>query len=157
MLPVPPPGALGREMAACGALGAVLGAARGLFPVRGPRAFLPDMALVGALLLGTQSYAAGASCAGVLRWYMLAAAFAGAAGARSLVGPPVQWLEGRLLWLLGLPFRLLGHRVVQPLARRHRAGREERKLRRNAKRTAKNQKKSLPNQHPLLYNSYVSK
>ena len=65
---------VGQEMAACAALGAALGGARALFPEKGRAAFLPDVLLVGALLLGLQSYAAALSAGGVLRWYQLAAA-----------------------------------------------------------------------------------
>ena len=43
---------VGQEMAACAALGAALGGARALFPEKGRAAFLPDVLLVGALLLG---------------------------------------------------------------------------------------------------------
>ena len=52
---------VGQEMAACAALGAALGGARALFPEKGRAAFLPDVLLVGALLLGLQSYAAALS------------------------------------------------------------------------------------------------
>ena len=69
---------VGQEMAACAALGAALGGARALFPEKGRAAFLPDVLLVGALLLGLQSYAAALSAGGVLRWYQLAAAVFGA-------------------------------------------------------------------------------
>ena len=70
---------VGQEIAACAALGAALGGARALFPEKGRAAFLPDVLLVGALLLGLQSYAAALSAGGVLRWYQLAAAVLAAA------------------------------------------------------------------------------
>ena len=82
MIPVLPLPALGREIAACTVLGACTGAVRALFPARGRAAFLPDVAWVGTLLAAVQSYAAGESFAGVLRWYMAAAAFAGAGACR---------------------------------------------------------------------------
>ena len=72
------PARLLQEAAACAALGAALGAARAFLPVRGRAAFAPDMLLSGAVLLACQSYAAGYSKAGVLRWYMVAAAFTAA-------------------------------------------------------------------------------
>ena len=59
-----------QEAAACAVLGAALGAARAFLPVRGRAAFAPDVLLSGAVLLACQSYAAGYSKAGVLRWYM---------------------------------------------------------------------------------------
>ncbi len=51
MAPALPAGLIGREAAACVLLGAVLGGARALFPEKGRGAFLPDVLLVGALLL----------------------------------------------------------------------------------------------------------
>ena len=52
MAPALPAGLIGREAAACVLLGVVLGGARALFPEKGRGAFLPDVLLVGALLLG---------------------------------------------------------------------------------------------------------
>lgn len=65
MAPALPAGLIGREAAACVLLGAVLGGARALFPEKGRGAFLPDVLLVGALLLGLQSYAASLSFGGI--------------------------------------------------------------------------------------------
>ena len=70
------PARLLQEAAACAVLGAALGAVRAFWPVRGRAAFVPDLLLSGAVLLVCQSYAAGYSKEGVLRWYMVAAAFA---------------------------------------------------------------------------------
>ena len=75
MAPALAPTLIGQEAAACALLGLVLGSVRAVFPVRGRAAFLPDMALVGAVLLGLQSYAAALSAGGVLRWYMPGSAF----------------------------------------------------------------------------------
>ena len=69
-----------QEAAACAMLGAALGAVRAFLPARGRAAFVPDVLLSGVVLLVCQSYAAGYSAAGVLRWYMVAAAFAAANG-----------------------------------------------------------------------------
>ena len=80
MIPVLPPAALGQEIAACTVLGASIGALRAVFPARGRAAFVPDLVWMGAVLAAVQSYAAGQSSAGVLRWYMAAPAFAGAGG-----------------------------------------------------------------------------
>ncbi len=87
MAPVLAPWQAGHEIACCLYLGALVGALRALAPARGRWAFLPDTALVGMLLLFLQSYAAGYSDAGSLRWYMVLAGFAGALGAHSLLGP----------------------------------------------------------------------
>lgn len=172
MLPVLQPAQLGRELAACTILGAAVGVVRAFFPVRGRGAFVPDALLTGAVLFGVQSYAAALSSAGVLRWYMVLAAFAAALCTAAVLGIPVRWAgqclawvlgapvrwAGRCLaWVLGAPVRLARQWVLRPLAQRHAARRAARKERRNAKRTAKNPKKNLPNQRRVLYNSNVSK
>ena len=96
MGPALSPGQVGQEAAACAVLGACLGAGRAFFPVRGRGALLPDVLLMGGLLLGTQSYAASLSAGGVPRWYMLAAAIAGIALAEHLLGVPLRAV-GRVL------------------------------------------------------------
>ena len=114
---------------------------------------MPDALLTGAVLFGVQSYAAALSSAGVLRWYMVLAAFAAALCTAAVLGIPVRCLA----WVLGAPVRLARQWVLRPLAVRHAARRAARKERRNAKRTTKNPKKNLPNQRRVLYNSNVSK
>jgi len=153
MLPVLQPAQLGRELVACTILGAAVGVVRAFFPVRGRSAFVPDALLTGAVLFGVQSYAAALSSAGVLRWYMVLAAFAAALCTAAVLGIPVRCLA----WVLGVPVRLARQWVLRPLAVRHAARRAARKERRNAKRTTKNPKKNLPNQRRVLYNSNVSK
>ena len=144
------PARLLQEAAACAVLGAALGAARAFLPVRGRAAFAPDVLLSGAVLLACQSYAAGYSAAGVLRWYMAAAAFAAALCAAGVLGVPLR-ARGRGIGAVLRRF------AVQPVRRRRAAAKTARKLRRNAERTAKKSKKNLPNQRALLYNSNVSK
>ncbi len=144
------PARLLQEAAACAVLGAALGAARAFLPVRGRAAFAPDVLLSGAVLLACQSYAAGYSTAGVLRWYMAAAAFAAALCTAGALGRGIGAV-------LRLPSRILHRFAVQPVRRRRAAAKTARKLRRNAERTAKKSKKNLPNQRALLYNSNVSK
>ena len=136
------PARLLQEAAACAVLGAALGAVRAFLPVRGRAAFVPDVLLSGVVLLVCQSYAAGYSAAGVLRWYMVLAAFAAALCTAGV---------------LGIPLRALGRGIRAVLCRRRAAAKIARKLRRNAERTAKKSKKNLPNQRALLYNSNVSK
>ena len=150
MIPVLPPAALGQEIAACTVLGASIGALRAVFPARGRAAFVPDLVWMGAVLAAVQSYAAGQSSAGVLRWYMAAAAFAAALCAAGVLGVPLRAL-GRGIGAVLRRF------AVQPVRRRRAAAKTARKLRRNAERTAKKSKKNLPNQRALLYNSNVSK
>ena len=141
MIPVLPPPALGQEIAACAVLGGCTGAVRAFFPVKSRAAILPDVLWVGAVLTAVQSYAAGESYAGVLRWYMAAAAFAGAGAAAFVLGLPLQGARRLLAPVL--------------LARKVRSKRA--KERRNAKRNAKKQKKNLPRPQRMLYNSNVSK
>lgn len=150
------PARLLQEAAACAALGAALGVVRAFLPVRGRTAFVSDMLLSGAVLLACQSYAAGYSTAGVLRWYMVAAAFAAALCAAGVLGVPLRALGQGIGAVLRLPGRILHRFALQPLRRRA-AAKTARKIRRNAERTAKKSKKNLPNQRALLYNSNVSK
>ena len=152
MGPALSPGQVGQEAAACAVLGACLGAGRAFFPVRGRGALLPDVLLMGGLLLGTQSYAASLSAGGVPRWYMLAAAIAGIALAEHLLGVPLRAV-GRVLRrpLDGLAKYAAAH--AQARAARKKAAKE----RRNEKRLAKKPKKNLPSERRVLYNSNVSK
>ena len=59
--------------------------------------------------------------------------------------------------LLGVPLRTAGkalqRRVLRPAAQRRVRQQNARKLRRNAKRTAKKRKKNLPNRRRMMYNS----
>lgn len=137
MAPALAPALIGQEAAACALLGLVLGSVRAVFPVRGRAAFLPDMALVGAVLLGLQSYAAALSAGGVLRWYMPGSAFLCAFGAERLLRPAL--------------------RALQPLAAARKKRAEQVRARRTQKRSAKKPKKNLPSTRRLLYNSNVSK
>ena len=118
---------------------------------------MPDALLSGAVLLACQSYAAGYSKAGVLRWYMVAAAFAAALCTAGALGIPLRAMGRGIGAVLRLPGRILHRFAVQPVRRRRAAAKTARKLRRNAERTAKKSKKNLPNQRALLYNSNVSK
>ena len=152
MAPALAPTLIGQEAAACALLGLVLGSVRAVFPVRGRAAFLPDMALVGAVLLGLQSYAAALSAGGVLRWYMPGSAFLCAFGAERLLRPALQALEQGLFWLGAGPLRAL-----QPLAAARKNRAEQARARRAQKRSAKKPKKNLPSTRRLLYNSNVSK
>ena len=142
MIPVLPPSAIAQELAACTVLGACTGAARAVFPVRGRAAWVPDFLWVGTVLTLLQSYAAGQSPAGVLRWYMAAAGFAGAGAAAFVLGVPLR-TAGKALqrW------------VLRPAAQRRARQQNARKLRRNAKRTTKKRKKNLPNRRRMMYNS----
>ena len=156
MGPALSPGQVGQEAAACAVLGACLGAGRAFFPVRGRGALLPDVLLMGGLLLGTQSYAASLSAGGVPRWYMLAAAIASIALAEHLLGVPLRAV-GRVLRrpLDGLAKYAAAHAQARAQARA--ARKKAAKERRNEKRLAKKPKKNLPSERRVLYNSNVSK
>lgn len=157
MIPVLPPPALGQEIAACAVLGGCTGAVRAFFPVKSRAAILPDVLWVGAVLTAVQSYAAGESYAGVLRWYMAAAAFAGAGAAAFVLGVPLRAVGRAVRHAARWPGHFVRVRLLRPALDRHKENRQARKRRRNAKRTAKNPKKNLPNQRRVLYNSNVSK
>ena len=151
MAPALAPGAVGQEMAACAVLGGVLGAVRAVLPTRGRAAFLPDVFFVGSVLLVMQSYAAGLSQSGQLRGYMLLAAFCAAGLAQHLLRPVFAAVENLLGRVLRLPMRLALW-CTSPLRAAYAAA----KARRNEKRTAKKQKKSLQTTQRMLYNSNVS-
>ena len=152
MAPALSVGLIGQEVAACVLLGAVLGGVRAFFPANGRAAFLPDVLLMGTLLLGLQSYAASLSFGGVLRWYQLTAAVLGAGIAEAALRVPLR-LVG---FVLDIPVRWVRKWAVPLLAAR-KERKKRAKERRNAKRTAKNQKKNLPRPQRMLYNSNVSK
>ena len=132
MGPALSPGQVGQEAAACAVLGACLGAGRAFFPVRGRGALLPDVLLMGGLLLGTQSYAASLSAGGVPRWYMLAAAIAGIALAEHLLGVPLRAV-GRVLRWQNTPRPM--PRPVPPAKRRPKNAGTKKDLQKNRKRT----------------------
>ena len=152
MGPALSPGAVGQEMAACAVLGGVLGAARAVLPTRGRAAFLPDMLFVGVALMALQSYAVSQSQAGQLRGYMALAAFCAAGAVQAALRPLFAAAEAFAGKLLLGPVRLAA-RCIAPW----KAARAAAKVRRNEKRLAKKQKKSLPTPRRMLYNSNVSK
>ena len=157
MIPVLQPSALGQEVAACTVLGAGIGAVRAFWPVKGKAAFLPDVLLVGTVLAAVQSYAAGQSLAGVLRWYMVLACFAGAGAAAFVLGCPLRAAGRFAAGCLGRPMHFLRAKAGQTALRRRAERQQAHKLRRSAKRTAEKHKKNLPNQRRMMYNSNVSK
>lgn len=153
MIPVLQPGALGQELADCAVLGAVIGAVRAEFPVRGSAAFLPDFLAVGAALFAAQSYAAGQSSAGVLRWYMLVAAFAASAATAQILGVPLRAV-GRSVTAAGRSIRRFLPEKPKRIPAKKRKGN---KTLHSEKRNEEKSKKSLPKQRLVLYNSNVSK
>ena len=155
MAPVLAPWQAGREMACCLYLGALVGALRAVGPRKGRGAFLPDMALVGMLLLFLQSYAAGYSDAGNLRWYMVAAGFLGALVAHGLLAPVTARFWRLIFWPGWAMARLVGQRALRPALDRLRARRAARRAAKTAKTASETQKKSLPKEEHLLYNSNV--
>ena len=156
MAPVLAPAEIGRDLAACGLLGAVLGAVRALLPCKGRAALLPDIVWVGALLLELQAYAAALSVGGVLRWYQAAAAFGCSFAVQQLLAGPLHAVEQGLLRALCLPGRWL-LRWTAPVRQRHKTRKMRARAAKAEKTTAKKQKKNLPRPRRLLYNSNVSK
>lgn len=143
------------EALCCAALGAALGAVRAFWPAKGRAAFVPDMLLVGALLMLTQSFAAGASGAGTLRWYMLAGAASGALLAQKLLSSPLGAARARSAALAAAFARFLRQNIL-PAAQKRRSERILRaKERLSEKKSAKKRKNTLQKQQHLLYNSNV--
>ena len=103
----------------------------------------PALAGSRRLCYAGRSYAAGYSAAGVLRWYMVLAAFAAALCTAGVLGIPLRALGRGIRAVLCLPGRILHRFAVQPLCRRRAAAKIARKLRRNAERTAKKIQKEL--------------
>lgn len=106
---------------------------------------MPDLVWMGAVLAAVQSYAAGQSSAGVLRWYMAAAAFAGAGAAAFVLGAPLRAAGG--VYSAGYSGRQSGGAP----------GGERRANYAAAQKNCKKRKKNLPNQRRMMYNSYVLK
>lgn len=155
MASVSAPAQLAYDAACCCVLGAILGALRALLPAKGRAAFLPDMLLVGALLLLAQSYAAAYSGAGVLRWYMAAGGAFGALAAQGALTKPFALARRALACFAALPLRLLAKKVLRPSLERRRARAERAKACRSVKISSKMHKKSLQKHRHLLYNSNV--
>ena len=102
--------------------------------------------------MALQSYAVSQSQAGQLRGYMALAAFCAAGAVQAALRPlfaAAEAFAGKLL--LGPVW--LAARCIAPW----KAARAAAKVRRNEKRLAKKQKKSLPTPRRMLYNSNVSK
>ena len=140
MAPALAPAFIGQEAAACALLGLVLGSVRAVFPVRGRAAFLPDMALVGAVLLGLQSYAAALSAGGCCGGICRAAPFSALLGPNGFCGLPCGVGQG-LFWLAAGPLRL-ARRALQPLAAARKNRAEQARARRAQKRSAKKPKRT---------------
>ena len=102
--------------------------------------------------MALQSYAVSQSQAGQLRGYMALAAFCAAGAVQAALRPLFAAAEAFTGKLLLGPVRLAA-RCIAPW----KAARAAAKVRRNEKRLAKKQKKSLPTPRRMLYNSNVSK
>lgn len=112
------------------------------------------MALVGAVLLGLQSYAAALSAGGVLRWYMPGSAFLCAFGAERFLRPALQALEqGCSGWRRTAPAGPAGIAAAGSSPQ----NRAEQARARRTQKEAQKPKKNLPSTRRLLYNSNVSK
>ena len=132
----------------CAALAALL--PRGSSTVR----FWNDFCGAGLVLLLLQSYGAARSSAGMLRWYMLAAAAAGAAAGEWLLFLPCARLREGLRRLCLWPMRQTVRLLSRPLYALGRGikGLRAREIR---KKQEKLRKKQLHKPHRLLYNLNV--
>lgn len=137
MIPVLPPSAIAQELTACTVLGGCTRCGAGRVPGQGPGGVGARFSMGGHGADPAAELCGGAEPAGVLRWYMAAAGFAGA---------------GAAAFVLGVPLRAAGkalqRRVLRPAAQRRVRQQNARKLRRNAKRTAKKAQKELAKPAP---------
>lgn len=155
MAPVITPWQAGQELLCSAGLGMLVGLLRLVWPVKGRAAFWPDFLAVGLALLLLQSYAASASYAGGVRWYMAAGAALGAAAVQAALGElAAAWMRG-IRRALGWPMRLAAQWVLRPARKACLRRQEQAKGRRAEKRMAKDEKKILKKEHRLLYNSNV--
>jgi hypothetical protein len=140
---------------------------------RGRRcAAVADFCAVGLACLLVQSYAAGKSDAGGVRWYMLAGAACGAGAVLQLLGPTVRRAQAMLAknrTQLGCFIREKWRRFASHMPRRKgqtaqdalrseeswRAPGQVRQTKKEQKILAKNDKKILQTQGQMLYNSHV--
>jgi hypothetical protein len=181
MAPVLAPGQVGQELLCCLGLGLLVGLVRLVLPTgganrRGKRtklakysAIAADFLAVGFVCLLVQAYAAGASYAGGVRWYMLAGAALGAGAVQQLLGPAARRVRaagGRFAGLVHARYqRLVGQRLhrawerakQKPLPGKTGRAPEELSIEREngQKILAKNDKKILQTPREVLYNSCV--
>ena len=159
MAPSPAPWAVLGDVLWCLGLGCLLGAlrdaARLLLGEGQVRCFFRDIAAFAAAAVLVCGFAAGASAGGLARWYMSAAALAGAVSWHWAVQTAVHRMAALLADFLLLPLRLAHKKLVRPLQNRVFAARQARCARRRAKKSAKNQKsaeKRLQKPSKVLYN-----
>ena len=129
---------IGVDVLRCMGLGFTVWLVRLVFSYRrGRMGACADAFGVGIGLLALQSYAAGISRAGVLRWYMLAGAIAGAWAVERLLGP----------WR-----RRIGQQLEKHFQKWRKKAAERTKRTGN---TEKRTEKQLPKPARLLYNSNI--
>lgn len=146
------PGQVLWDLIACMGLGFVAGVLRCLAPLRRRgMGFWADFVCGAAVPLALQGYAAGQSSAGCLRWYMLAAAAAGAFSALSLLAPA----RIRLCRMLRAPVYGVCRGVQRARQSRRQRRLERKKARRAAKKSPQSPKKQLQSQGHVLYNSTI--
>lgn len=136
-------------------LAAVRDAVRLLFGEGPVRCFLRDIAAFAAAAVLVCGFAAGASAGGLARWYMSAAALAGAVCWHWAVQSAVHRAASRLARLLLGPLRAVHKRAVQPAKDRLAARRLRRRTRRKIKKSAKTKnsaEKRLQKPSKVLYN-----
>jgi hypothetical protein len=129
MPPSVAPAQAGLDALQCMGLGLLAGAVRCCLPRRRAGALCADFLLAVLTLLALQSFSACRSAQGVLRWYMLGGAAAGAAAGEALLAPVQAAVLSRVI-------------LPKKQASKH-------------KKTGKMRKKRLQKAPELLYNSNV--
>lgn len=117
--------------------------------------FVADFCVVCLAFLLAQAYAAQASNAGVLRFYMLCALAVGAFGFVKVLAPYHLFLLGIAQCVVAFPLRILTHKLMKPAfftVKKAIVGCNKKIKGKNRQKTAA---KQLQNNTVLLYNSNV--
>lgn len=159
MAPTPAPWAVAGDVLWCLGLGCLLAVLRDgvrlLFGEGAVRCFFRDIVFFAAASVLVCGFAAGVSAGGLARWYMSAAALAGALCWHWAVQPAVhaaaKCAANALLW----PLHAVHRRLVRPVQNRLAARRKARKPHRAAKKSKKTPNsagKQLQKASTILYN-----
>jgi hypothetical protein len=158
MPPSVAPAQAGLDALQCMGLGLLAGAVRCCLPRRRAGAFCADFLLAVLTLLALQSFSACRSAQGVLRWYMLGGAAAGAAAGEALLRAGAGAVLSRALQeRVAAPLCRAGRFLLRPLQNARTARKTAQKSIKMAGNLTRQSKKRLQNRAPeLLYNSNVS-
>ena len=140
----------------CAGIGLFAALIRCLLPLRGRTAcFLADFWCTGLCLVLLQGFAAGESCAGAWRWYLLAGAAAGAAAGEAVFRAVRR--EIGLLWIRGvcIPLKKQLGRMCRPVEKICRKYAAREKKQKKPQKIKQYPKKRLQKPPDVLYNSNV--